>query len=471
MSAILEKPWEAEWRREEPKPPPVLDDAAQLVVDDHLIESKYNLVRRLNPPQKRPDPVLVPTLPWEGQHVICYGAVLKLPGSDVYRMYYKGANPDPDRERGEATGVLSFAESTDLVNWEKPLSKDRPYGRFESTNTVGFVGHDCASVILDETDGEHPFKLMCSPWDWWLGLQPAVSADGLSWEKVDVRVARLGDRMSFFYNPVNQRYVAWSRCYAVKGARSIFAAQSEDFHTWDAIPRLTVEADAHDPPGTQLYGGTGFWYESQFVGYLEMYRGALGRLYAEFMSSRDGVAWQREEQRQIFLDNGPHGARDGYWIFPADNAPIRFGDQLYLHYSERAGPHSPHAAPKPGQTATIGLATMRVDGFASLDAGGQDAMLLTKPCRFEGKGELTVNACPFTPCDGEHAMRLRVEVLDEAGAPIPGFTADDAVEVSGDRLDHPIRWQQRDSLAELKDRPIRLAFRLFNSRFYSFRIA
>lgn len=471
------KPWESEWAAKKPEPPPVLTPSAQLFVDDVMIERRSrNLCRRINPPVRHPDPVLVPTLEWEGHGVISYGSVIKLPGTDRYRLYYRTDYHAAPLDDWDQSSALCYAESADLFHWDKPVSADFPYftpknnRRWPATNALTAFGHDCASVLLDEhdPDPERRFKLAYSPANWWAGLNSAVSRDGLRWKHFNERILNLGDRMSLYYNPVKKKYTAWSRCYAISGDRAAYAAESDDFIKWYPIPHLVLHADEQDLPETGIYGATAFWYESQLLGFVEIFRGALGKLYTQFMSSRDGHAWRRDEHREAFIPNGPHGSRDGYWVFPTDNAPLRIGDRLYLLISERNSPHPPVGACPAAPSATIGLATMRVDGFVSLDAG-TPGWVVTKPFVFQGRGTLTVNACPFFG-DSPSPMSLAAEVYDESGRAIEGYTLADAVPVHGDNLQHEIRWKNRADLAEQKGRPIRLAFRMDNTRLYSYRV-
>ncbi len=67
--------------------------------------------------------------------------------------------------------------------------------------------------------------------------------------------------------------------------------------------------------------------------------------------------------------------------------------------------------------------------------------------------------------DGE----LRIAVVDEDTAEdLDHFGRDDSVAITGDVTRSAARWRQRDSLAELKGRYVRLAFHLRNAKLYSF---
>src|SRR5262249_26019551 len=111
----------------------------------------------------------------------------------------------------------------------------------------------------------------------------------------------------------------------------------------------------------------------------------------------------------------------------------------------------------------LGLATLRLDGFASLDASYDGGRVTTRPFRTHGR-QLRVNA--KADCG-----RLRVEVLDRSGQALAGFGRDDCREMQDDSVDEPMGWKEDATLAMLKDRPIRLRLHLENVRLYAYRIA
>ncbi len=108
------------------------------------------------------------------------------------------------------------------------------------------------------------------------------------------------------------------------------------------------------------------------------------------------------------------------------------------------------------------MATLRLDGFASLDGSYDGGRVTTKPFRTHGR-QLRVNA-------KADSGRLRVEVLDNSGQPLPGFGRDDCRMLQVDRVDEPMGWKANASLDTLQDRPIRLRFHLENVRLYAYGI-
>ncbi len=64
---------------------------------------------------------------------------------------------------------------------------------------------------------------------------------------------------------------------------------------------------------------------------------------------------------------------------------------------------------------------------------------------------------------------MLVELLDAAGAPIPGFSGKDAKIHKGiDELRFAPQWKSRGDLSKLKGKIVRLRFTLRNAKLYAF---
>jgi hypothetical protein len=132
------------------------------------------------------------------------------------------------------------------------------------------------------------------------------------------------------------------------------------------------------------------------------------------------------------------------------------GDKLYFYFSA-------HPAPKSrwwDTDATTGLAMLRRDGFASMDASGKPGILTTRPVTFMGKNLFVNVDCP----EGE----LKVEVLDKDGKVIEPFTLDNCKAISDDKTLVQVNWKQNKDLKALADKPVRFRFHLTNGSLYSF---
>ena len=103
----------------------------------------------------------------------------------------------------------------------------------------------------------------------------------------------------------------------------------------------------------------------------------------------------------------------------------------------------------------LGLATLRRDGFVSLDAGETEGRMLTKPLILDD-GELHLNA------DASQGY-VTVSITDDIGTPLENYTSRQVV---GDQLDGKIEFSH--SLEALSGKEIRLRFQLRNASLYSY---
>jgi len=101
--------------------------------------------------------------------------------------------------------------------------------------------------------------------------------------------------------------------------------------------------------------------------------------------------------------------------------PVRVGDELWIYYSGRTSDHK--SSPNTGK---IGLGTLRLDGFFSLDAGSEEGTLTTRPLQLVND-PLRINA------DASEG-NLEVEILDENGAVIAPFSRQNCVPVNTDHV-------------------------------------
>jgi hypothetical protein len=108
--------------------------------------------------------------------------------------------------------------------------------------------------------------------------------------------------------------------------------------------------------------------------------------------------------------------------------------------------------------------TIRTDGFASLQAGGEQGEVLTRPLVFSGD-RLVVNYAT------DAVGWLRFELCESDGTPIEGFTLADSEVVFGNEIEHAVAWDGDGDLSALAGRPVRLRVRLENADLYSIRFA
>ncbi|HMC67429.1 MAG TPA: hypothetical protein VKI65_21015 [Gemmataceae bacterium] len=450
-------------------PPSVIpiDVGRQLFVDDFLIESS-SLKRTHHRTKYHPaTPVLKPDKPWEmtGRDpcaMVFSDGVWYNPQDKLFKMWYMGG----------IVRTTCYATSKDGIHWEKP-ELDVVVRDGKRTNIVQEGFRDSVTVWLDqeEKDPSRRYKLFRShrqKKQW--GLSLYFSADGIHWGEAVAESGPCGDRTTAFYNPFRKVWVYsvradarglgrvrsyWENADALAGAR------------WKAgEPSPWVGADKLDPERDdlktqcQLYNLDCAAYESLMIGLFAIWRGQPrdrakpNELCLGF--SRDGFHWHRPDHRAFIPVSEKHGDWNWANVQSAGGCCLVVGDQLYFYVSGRAGIKG---SPTSG-VCTTGLAVLRRDGFASVDAGETEGTLTTRPITFRGK-HLFVNV---DDPNGE----LRVEVLDKDDRVIRPFTKDNCVPVRADQTLHAVRWKGADDLSDVAGKPVKMRFHLKNGRIFAF---
>lgn len=185
-----------------------------------------------------------------------------------------------------------------------------------------------------------------------------------------------------------------------------------------------------------------------------------------FATGRDGVGWDLHwvYAERPLVPRGPSGSWDKDMIFPVTNV-VTHDDKHWIYYGGNNERHG--AAEKDiwfARQGSIGLAHLRLDGFVGLEAGAEAGELTTRPFVLEGE-DLELNVA--TNDGGE----IRVEVLDAAGRPIPGFSGDDAVAATGvDDVRYRPVWGKGGDLSRLAGRTVRLRIALSDARLYAIQV-
>lgn len=451
-------------------PPPVIpiDVGRQLFVDDFLIES--NTLKRTyhTATYHTNNPVLKPDKPWEMTSnspcaMVFSDGVWYDPQDKLYKMWYMGGY----------TKSVCYATSTNGLDWQKP-ALDVVAG----TNLLFDKKRDSSTVWLDwdEKDPAKRFKLFNVETGWKVNLY--FSGDGIHWGNPVGQGGSSGDRTTVFYNPFRKVWVYSLRSSSKVGRtrRYLEATNVLAVANWSAsAPVEWVGADRLDPPRSdlktpcQLYNLDAMPYESLLVGLFSIWRGQPkdrakpNEVCVGF--SRDGFHWQRPDRRAFIQVSEKQG--DWNWgnVQSAGGGCLVVARQLYFYVSGRAGIPGSSTS---GVCAT-GLATLRRDGFASMDAE-QPGVLTTRPLKFSGK-YLFVNV-------NTQGGELRVEIVDANGQPIRAtrkdgtpvvpFSVENCNPVNADSTLILVTWKDTRGVAPIAGRPVRFRFHLTKGSLYSF---
>ena len=457
-------------------PPPIdVKSSIQPMFDRHLVDSTDGVELRLARPRDE-GKVFQFDEPWEG--LFCgYSTVIK--DGDRYLLYYRGL---PTAGKDLTTReVTCIATSEDGRSWSRPT-----IGRFEVDGTLenNVILADAAPVthnfspFLDTRPGvpaTERFKALGGSEH--SGLIAYVSADGLEWRKLrDGAVITDGmfdsQNVAFWSEP-EQCYVCYFRTWTgggYSGYRTVSRANSPDFITWSETvpmqfgdgpmehlytnqthpyfrnPEISIAIAARFMPGRQVVGTDEAKALGVDPGYFRDCSDAI------LMTTRGGDRYDRTF-REGFLRPGL-GLEN--WVsrsnYPALGVVQTGPSEMSVYMN------ADYAQP----SAHLRRFSMRLDGFASMHAGADGGSWTTKPLVFAGD-RLELNFA--TSAAGE----ILVELQDETGSPIDGFTFGDAVPTIGNEIERTVRWKGGPDLGALAGRPVRLSFRMADADLFAFR--
>jgi len=498
----------------------------QLMVDDYVIAEKQNVTREAGRATKH-GVVMKPTLPTDfqtgkvhdgpdggagysfGESCFCWFFSPHWdPGKKMFRLWYMAS-------KRPGSG-LAYAESHDGINWTKPLiSKDGKSNlvnwnsplpilrRNEKTFDLFDIGLDGVTVTID------PSLPYGSPEKYKVAFYPNIggndcrtrlgySADGINWSFYNKGFPVTGRAADFsnqiFWDPIRKRYLLLCRQdYAaggglgeLRGVRIMEHEKNNDLKNHPAAWKTLTTFVLDDPdktviPGTQvpvyqIHTFPLWYYEGVYfaltdvlaatnrpvpVGKQDFHKRHEVGVWEFYMApSRDAVNFDfaaAAYPRKPLIPRGPDGSFDKDCARPPANI-ITHGDEHWIYYlgtNERWGARV--------WDARLALAKLRLDGFFFLEAKDKPGTVVTKPFKLEGNG-LQVNV-------EAPAGRIRVEILDENGKPIPGFSGKDATECRAvDNLRLKAAWKKHKDLSALKGKVVRIRFRLRNARLYAFQI-
>jgi len=417
-------------------PPDVIpiDVGRQLFVDNFLIEESTLARTNHRPEYYAHNPVFTGGM-------VFSGGVWYDPNDHLFKMWYHGDGTSYTTSKDGihwAPGELVLSGRTDSQMVWLDLEEKDPSKRFKMIRSV-VANSDCRGQIY-------------------------FSPDGVHWRHVG-QTGPWGDRSTFFYNPFRKVWVIsarhgwgqprarryWEVSDLEKGPYWREPGQPDYAHLWVGSDSLDPERPDYKIP-CQLYNLDCVAYESVLLGLFTIWRGQPGprekpnEVCVGF--SRDSFSWSRPD-RQPFC---PVSETAGDWNYSnvqsAGGCCLIVGDRLYFYVSGR------------GRGRVTALATLRRDGFASLDGDEKGGSLTTRSVRFRGR-HLFVNV-------DAGAGELRAEILDEGRRVIPPFSRANSIPVRADKTLQAIHWQGADNLSPVTGKPVKLRFLLNSGKLYSF---
>jgi predicted neuraminidase len=471
--AVMEVPY----LNKKPKVIPI-DLGRQLFVDDFLIE-KTSLKRTFHQAKKfEGNPVFKAETERElgkstqgekGEEATTFtgqGGVFYDPSEKLFKMFYVAG----------WRGPLSLATSPDMKTWTRK-GQLLPEGLRWTGPKLATGGSDnCVWLDLNAQSPAERLKYITC----WLhvpkeqrpqGFMHSLHvSDGKTFSDAVTTSIAADDYCSFFFNPFREKWVFSIKMGTSRG-RSRYYYESDDFLAgadwkksvfWTCTDKLDLPEPADRYPGggepAQLYSLNAVAYESLMIGMHYIHRGPnngvceKGKfpklLDLELGFSRDGFHWDRPDRSGFIVGSRTEGSWDRAYLHSTAGVFVVLDDQLVFPYMGTSGiAPSGHRGMYTG--GSIGLATLRRDGFASMDGSGE---LTTRPVKFKGK-HLFVNI------DGE----IQVEVLDESLKVLRTSRV-----ASGDQTKLKIEWTDGNDLSVQAGRNVKLRFHLKRGSLYAF---
>jgi len=459
------------------EPPREIGSRLELFVDDWLIDRLDGARQVLHRPEPR-EVAIVHDAPWEGNACL-YHTVFQ--DGELYRMYYRGSHFEVGETSLRTTHAFAcYAESRDGIHWTKP-----------ELGLVEFEGSSKNNIILTgpAVHNFSPFKDTnpdCKPDERYKGLggvggglRAYKSPDAVHWspmtDKPVITKGAFDSQNIAFWDPVRGQYREYHRAF--RAGRDIMTGTSDDFLDWTGPEWLD-----YDPARlTQLYTNQIIPYPRAphiFLGFPARYvagRTPLGPLneriariskrfgtdYTDtgLMTSRDGGhfhVWP-----EAFIRPGiqtgrrwVYGGKYTAWGIVQTRSHLPDAPEVLSFYTSDEGYWEDHV--------TMRRYTLRIDGFVSIEAPLSGGELVTRPLVFSGS-ELVLNFSTSA------AGSVRVEIQDESGQAIEGFTLADCPEIYGDAIERVISWKGGPDVTALAGKPVRLRFVLKDADVYAFR--
>ena len=470
----------------------IIISGKQLFIDDYIIETIRGAKKVLNQPIKHPkNPLVVPDKPWEKGIIYGNGAVIHDEEEQIFKIWVR------DR---------MYLTSKDGIAWIKPIinRKDGNNLLLRIPKKWGYIG--APGILKDsvERDPKRRYKMLyiAKPdgTSKTIATNAAYSPDGIHWTDEPTNpVAPFSDTQSCpFWDTRLGRYVTYLR-YGPPNCRIVSRIESEDFVNWS--PKVTIlwpaptnesrKVKMDRPFNTKHYGMRVMPYEGLYVGLLSAYHGEtikkipedklwMDKLDVQLTFSRNGLTWQRvgahgaiphsdlKKKRDwkkvareaTFIPYGRHKKDWDWGNIYAYQLPLVVGDEIRFYYSGIASRHwgSYHGDPDPPATG-VGLATLRLDGFVSIDAATSGTMTTKKFVFVGDTPEVNANA---------QGGSIVVEALGADGKVIEGFSKKDCIAITTDSVRHVLKWKGKKDCLLIQARPIRLRFHLNKAKLYSF---
>jgi hypothetical protein len=382
-----------------------------------------------------------------------------------YKMVYYDWAPDDERNLGAGTHV---AFSPDGIHWTKHEGMVHKTSYGAKGRQPPFAGESIYT--------EGPVKNGRPSRSWLVPLS-------------------MSDAQDVFYDELKKCYASYGKMW-MQGPdggshwkHGMGRIESKDFIHWSK-PQFLLGPGDNDPPQLEFHTSPVFPYNGQYFSLNQILNRSAGVMDIELMSSRDGFQWDRPYAGIHFLERGTGPVFDAATLL-TNGTPSRVGDEMWFYYGAYRGTAigavglDRQVIGGKDYFSGVGLAMMKRDRFVAIvpdpainqrnslkvsrATAGKAAPKLPKPNTI---GQVTLRALDLRKVRGmtinadASLGKVSVEVLNEDGFRVRGFSKEDAVAVTGDALAAEIAWKER-TLGDLTPGRYLLRIHLENAKLFA----
>jgi len=431
----------------------------QLFADDHLIDSRKNIRRVAHQSTTLNDGKPIFT---EGRF---YGTVLYDQGR--FKMWW----------RHHDRSGYSYAESRDGLNFKT---------QSEITG-INFAGDVNLAVEIDPRTPNSKAKFIAGYDAPGMAAGIAISADGVNCKPLN-NGQRVTHRAADTYNQIKwddsaKLYKLYTRtdfgtgggAGEVRGHRVMTNPNvHQDPKNWKLQKEWIFDRQGEaEKQRRQIYALTDWKYHDQHFALMSVYehiddfsegpqnkhkRHDKDIMNVYLGTSRDGVNWNLNSvyDEPPFVVRGGDGAFDNGMIIPASTIVTHEGKHwiYYCGWNERHGnPDEPRE-----RESAIGVATIRLEGFYSLNAGPRQGVVTSRAFVLRGS-RIALNVAASQGS-------IKVELLNGNGDHLPDFSGKKGVLLKNvDSLRADLEWPQ--SLQQLKGKAVKLKLTMSQADLYA----
>ncbi len=305
----------------------------------------------------------------------------------------------------------------------------------------------------------------------------------------------MSDAQDVFYDELKQCYVGYGKMWmhgpdgGSHWKHGMGRIESQDFIHWSK-PQFILSVEDDDPPQHEFHTSPVFLYNRQYFSLNQILNRSVGTIDVELMSSRDGLRWDRPYIGQPFLQRGKTGDFDAATLLTNGN-PVTVGDEMWFYYGAYRGTAigavglDRQVLGSKDYYSGVGLATMKKDRFVGITVDprihSRNSLKVTRETVGNPAPKLakdnTIGQVTLKPIhlDQVRSMTLNgdasqgkiyVELLNEDGFRVRGYSKEESVPTVTDSIDAVVRWKERD-LAQLKPGRYIIRIHLDNAKLFA----